>query len=272
MVTILDDCSLSEEERKRAGRLLELYPLLPVGEVEWVDVAPLKEKASAIAHKADAVVLVASGGLELYSPSSQPVFVFDSRVHGDFGGKAAVRMERFRKAVSRSDEYHADELEKLGEFFRKGTYSKVAVLEGEVGTAGVSVARLSAINHKLRFHTRERRFVIGVAYEGEFGELEVATPFGMRTLTAPNPLISSGLDYEVIRTASHSLVRRFSEAFYNEFLPLDEDTRKMREFLSKNATGESQHLLEDYISLRGRAAERIRERGEALALYREAWG
>jgi len=145
--TLLDDCSLSEEERRTVERLMEAQPL-PMNDIEWVDLAPLKVKTKEFTEDAGAVVLVASGGIDLYTPSKQPLFVFDSRVHPPVNLRGLNDPFQLMPAIERPDEYHRDELERLAGFL--SGYSNVAVIEGEAGIAGVSFARLASIQTALK--------------------------------------------------------------------------------------------------------------------------
>jgi len=256
--TLIDDCGLSADERKKTEALLSNHPV-PMEVVEWIDLPPIIKKTSELTRTSDAVVLVASGGLDVYKPSDKPIFVFDSKVHPakeSQRGEDGEDLKRLFPARYRPAEYHRKELDRLGLFLEKYEPKTVSVVEGDVGVSGISIARLSSIQEKVR-KKASCKTIVGVAFKPRY--------LVFLSIPQPNPLYLSDIDPEIIQGSKGWMIRRFSETLGGqEQNELHQDTDVARRYLQEIGRTE---LLGDYIVLRGKARDCVAQRNERIKLY-----
>jgi len=138
--------------------------------------------------------------------------------------------------------YHKVELDRLSEFL--SGYSEVAVVEGDVGLSGVSVARLSVIAKTVKAAGSSCKIIIGAAYKEKTFELDA--------FTRPNPLFGSDFEYTVLHPAKGETVRRVSEVFSH----------------SNPAKSGNERLTERYLKMMG-CEKTLEEMREEYRLFRK---
>ncbi len=222
MTLILDDCNLSEEGRKSAEIVLYHSPHR-FREVEWADIAPMREAVDSMARDYDAAVLLDRSSVDLYNHSSRPVFAFGFLQEGLLSGEETKfeledemrnYLERERKKTSLFREF---------ERFVSSGYESFLVVKGIFYPILPEMGFASVVQH-LENEGKNYKAVVGAAYS--LPTLNVSVEFVGESekseLELPNPLVNlmgGGLIHSLLCPTDETGIYPFSDLFVDRPVP-----------------------------------------------------
>jgi len=273
VVTIIDNLWLNPEERGWFEQMLESHPINhPMIDLEhyyWVDMAEISKRVVSQISKGDIIVPVITGGFEAVMDwidyFSKP-FLFKS--NNLPRTMEFVSNEAYMSVLQKPFQHHFVELERLKDFLGDD-HGSIKVIEGDVSTSGLSVARLYAIAKSFP----KVELIVGAAPQGDLFNYFLncsLMQFSFDTIVPRLTHDVTGINHQVLFQCEDPYIRRATELFgVNDLQGLSEDAACLRKALLGFGykSQEVEERVNHYKHLCLKRINRVNEVSERLTRY-----